>query len=100
MVFLYTRIVGGGAVSEDLQRHLSGFLVESPGHLVTRDQLLSCRGLRYRSRIAGRWEEFQFESARALAGEDSVGVTGPFHYPVVIRRSGSRVLILSLSLIH
>jgi hypothetical protein len=82
-------------MSEDAKRNYSGMLVECPDHIVSREDLVRCQGLSYSGSIAGRWEQFVYESHEPLGGEDKRLVRPPYHYPVLVRRSAARFLLLS-----
>lgn len=82
-------------MSEDGKKNYSGLLVECPDRLISREDLLRCRGLSYSLNVAGSWEQFVFESHEPLAGEDKRIFKPPYQYPILIRRSGARFLLLS-----
>jgi hypothetical protein len=80
---------------ENGKRSYSGILVECPEHSVNREDLLGCRGLVYSDSVAGRWERFRYESKAPLVAEDKFGKGPPYRYSVLVRRSGTRFLLLS-----
>lgn len=76
----------------------SGLLLEWPTRQIQRDDLLRDRQLRFDCEIAGsKWERFVYTSELAFKGEDLYGAKPPFRYPIVARRSGHRILLLSLA---
>jgi hypothetical protein len=82
-------------MSDDEKKNYSGFLVECPEHLVTREDLLRCRGLAYARNLLGSWEEFSYDSGEPLAGEDKHNTKPPYKYHMLARRSGTRLLLLA-----
>src|SRR5262245_33623304 len=79
---------------------LSGYIVVSPVGAVDRKMLISSAiSFEEASALSGpllsRWEWFRFRSRLPLLREDLFGIQGPFDYPLVCRRSGPRLVILS-----
>jgi hypothetical protein len=82
-------------MSEDIKKNYSGLLVECPDQPVTREGLTRCAGLSFSRDAKGSWEQFLFESHEPLAGEDRRIFKPPYRYPILVRRSGTRFLLLS-----
>jgi len=77
---------------------LSGYLLASSESRINRNDFCAAKEINFISTIEGieTWEVFEYESNVALMGEDQLSIDGPFRYPIVSRRSGERVLFLSL----
>ena len=79
-------------------RNYSGLLLESSSRLIQRADLLKCAVLTFEEKIGNTgWERFTFHSLTALYGEDINLTRPPFRYPVLFRRSGTRLLALSVT---
>ena len=79
-------------------RNLSGLLLDWPARAIQRADILRNEGVRFEAKIEGSaWERFTFASKKPLHGEDPSVAGPPYHYPIVARRSGSRILVLSLT---
>lgn len=77
---------------------LNGYLLEWSQRSISREDLLLCPELAFKSQVTNsHWEEFEFSSKIALRNEDDLSTPGPFKYVVVCRRSGPRIVILSLN---
>src|SRR5579863_9700934 len=75
--------------------YFSGLLLESPVRALQRADLEKGGNLSFIGIVHGTsWEHFLFKSEQALRPEDGVG---PCEYPIICRRSGSRVLMLSIA---
>jgi hypothetical protein len=78
--------------------NLNGLLVESRFESIGRKQVEDCPGISFKEELPdSRWEEYVFTSPDALHQEDTRLTPGPFKYPLVLRRSGARMLIMSIS---
>jgi hypothetical protein len=77
-------------------RNYSGMLLDWSVRAVDKDDLLGCPSLHFMG-MAGKskWERYEFRSDQPLLGEELVGSNTDFSYPVLCRRSGRRLLILS-----
>lgn len=77
--------------------NLSGYLLEYSAATISKEMILRFRAVSFIREIAEarRWDLFDFECPEALMGEDEHGIQGPFHYPLVCRISGNRLLLLS-----
>jgi hypothetical protein len=83
-------------MSTDETRNLSGLLLEYPGGNLLRSSVLQCGALHYRDLIPqSKWEVYVYRSSTPLRGEEQFGARPPYDYPVVLRRSGARVLLLA-----
>lgn len=74
---------------------VSGFIVEVPGHAFNRNDFGAMRDMEYAKQIIPGWEIFRFSSHTAYRNEDILGAQAPYIYPIVVRRSGNRALIVS-----
>jgi hypothetical protein len=75
--------------------YYSGLLLEWPPRAIQRTDLEQLRDFSFSGAIAGtNWELFWFRSDKALRPEDR---PGPYRYPILCRRSGSRILMLSVA---
>jgi len=75
--------------------YFSGLLLESPLRTVQRADLEKVRNVSFVEVVHGtNWEHFSLKSEQALRPEDR---PGPYDYPIICRRSGSRVLVLSVT---
>jgi hypothetical protein len=78
-------------------RNLSGLLLELPSRPIQRADIADLRGLSYQGKIgSSAWENFTFKSQVALHHEDVTASNPPYTYPVICRRSGTRLLALSI----
>lgn len=78
--------------------HLSGLLLDWYNENIQLQDLQRCANLHFVGNIEGtKWEEFDFVSNKALLEEDTTFTPPPYHYNVVCRRSGSRMLVTSVS---
>lgn len=76
---------------------LSGLLLEWTNQIVSRKMLSNTSRIKFKSEIpGGHWEEYVFHSAVPLRGEEQDDGRS-FLYPIVCRRSGPRLLLLSIS---
>src|SRR5688500_13566839 len=81
----------------DSAHKFSGLLLESPARVVQPADLLRCRGMKFQTNVAdSKWEQYQLTSEKPLHSEVVTVERGPYVYPIICRRSGSRVLILSI----
>jgi hypothetical protein len=72
---------------------ISGYLLEWPGGVITRDMVNRCRGVEFSHNLnTSGWEEFSFRSPVPLQGELRLD-QDEFVYSLVIRRSGARMLL-------
>jgi hypothetical protein len=79
-------------------RNFSGLLLEWAGNAIQRGDLLRAAGLRFDGLVgSSAWEKYVFDSPVPLRGEDLSVYDPPFRYPLICRRSGSRLLVLSVS---
>ena len=79
-------------------KSLSGVVLERVAGVVQRERLTEGGKLTYRHPLGdSKWELYDFFSGVPLRGEDPELVLGPFVYPVVCRRSGPRVLVMSVT---
>lgn len=77
-------------------KRVSGLLLDWD-HPVQRDDLLRCPRLRFHRLITStKWEEYSYSSQKPLRGEDITITKPPFTYQVICRRSGPRLLLLSV----
>lgn len=78
--------------------NLSGYILESPTEVVERQQLAECNQLCF-LRLIGqtKWEQFAYDCQAPFRHEDPSQVKPPYRYPLVVRRSGKRVLLLSFN---
>lgn len=76
---------------------LSGYLLASPESEITHNQLVLDKRINsYKPEPAIKgWEVLVFKSDEPLLNEEELNLSGPFYYPIVCRRSGQRVLVLS-----
>jgi hypothetical protein len=75
--------------------YFSGLLLESPLRALQRADIEGVRNFSFVKVVHGtNWEHFVFRSEKPLRLEDG---TGPCEYPIICRRSGSRVLMLSVA---
>ena len=82
-------------MSEEVTNHFSGLLVECPDRKISREGLAACRGLSFARLLAGRWEQFVYDSHAPLVGEDPRLFSPPFKYQILMRRSGTRLLLMA-----
>jgi hypothetical protein len=79
-------------------RNFSGLLLERPSKAIQRSDLTSAAEFKYGGTIGGSaWENYTFDSPVPLHGEEPMLSRPPFQYPLVCRRSGTRLLALSLN---
>lgn len=79
-------------------RRLSGFIFEWSVGNIERGSIDSCPCTKFMQTEEGsRWERFEYTSREALNGEEQYGDLGPYRYPIICRRSGPRIAILSVS---
>ena len=78
-------------------RSLSGFLLQrSDGGRATPSLLAELRGVAKTGVVADtNWEEFELSSNEQLVDDDDPESGPPYLYPIVVRRSESRMLLLS-----
>ena len=77
---------------------LNGYILEWPVRQIERGDLIQSHSIRFREVLPNsRWETFEFISSVPLRGEDTDNTPGPFRYILVCRRSGPRILLLSLN---
>ncbi|MGO9209789.1 MAG: hypothetical protein ACLP2H_06685 [Terriglobales bacterium] len=77
--------------------YLSGILLEFPPRSIHRSDLEQVHGLSFAETVGTTpWERYSLQSRNPLRHEDVLR-PGPYHYPVICRRSGSRLLLLSIS---
>jgi len=80
----------------DEPNNLSGYLLEWPSRPVQRSDFLRCDRLTFGGNITdSHWETYVFKSPIPLNQENTDFISGPYIYPIVCRRSGPRVLVLS-----
>jgi hypothetical protein len=78
---------------------VTGYIMTSRGTRLTKENSLNAKALEFiRQLPPTRWEEYQFRSHQALRGERQLDLEGPFNYPVLCRRSGDRIIIVSETL--
>ena len=82
-------------MSEEGTKNFSGLLVECPDHRIVREDLNACRGLSFRGQYVGHWEQFTYDSHAPLAGEDPRIIAPPYKYRILVRRSGTRLLLMA-----
>ena len=76
--------------------YFNGFLVERLGSFITRDDLLSSTNMKFIGEIdQSQWEELELYSEIPLRREDTELIKKPYIYPVISRRSGTRVILMS-----
>jgi hypothetical protein len=76
--------------------YLTGRLLNWSQESVNMVDLLRCKRLTFVRMVgSSHWEELRYKSIVPLYGEDSTLIPGPYEYPVICRRSGARLLILS-----
>ena len=79
-------------------RNLSGLLLELPSRAIQRADLLGSKALGYEGKVGtSSWERFTYRSQTPLHGEDVALSHPPFRYPMICRRSGTRLLALSVT---
>jgi hypothetical protein len=77
-------------------RFLSGFLLEWPGGHLRTEHLRTSPGFTLNEKIGTtQWEQGTYSSQHALNGEQ--GISGPFRYEFICRRSGARLVLLSIT---
>lgn len=78
-------------------RSLSGFLLQrSDGKRATASVVESLHGVTRKGFLAeSAWEEFELESTKQLVDDDDPESGPPYLYPIVTRRSESRIVLLS-----
>ncbi len=78
--------------------YLTGILLDWPSREISRAEVEKCRRLRFVGTSPGsKWEQYVYDSPKALRGENADTSNPPYRYEVFCRRSGSRILVLSLS---
>lgn len=84
-------------MSEELT-NLSGYLLDWPDHAVGRQDLTNCPRLHFigEPRHSG-WEQFTYLCPVPFRHEDVALIKPPYHYTMVARRSGHRLLLLSFN---
>lgn len=87
-------------ISALTQRH--GYLLDwpkgEPTRHIQKDDLLLSPALEFVGEVPGsRWEEYDFSSNEPLLGEEVPQIPKPFKYKILCRRSGPRLLLLSLN---
>ncbi len=80
-------------------KNFTGVLLEWPSQeVVQRTDLLKCSRLHFERMIeSSKWEQYVYESHKPLRGEDITGTRPPYHYVVLCRRSGARLVFLSVT---
>lgn len=77
-------------------RNYSGVLLDWPARAIDKNDLLRCPNLRLAGDVEKtKWERYEFRSEQPLLGEEIIGGDTYFSYPVLCRRSGHRLLLLS-----
>ncbi len=72
--------------------------MEFVGPRIDRAKLGTLAGIEFVGSVDdSQWDEYRFISPRPLRGEITSLTDQPFRYPVVIRRSGPRILLLSVA---
>lgn len=75
---------------------VSGFLIEVKEHAFNRNDFAAGPRLRYDGNIGTtRWEIYHFSSPYAYRSEHLMGLEAPYIYPLYVRRSGGRALVVS-----
>jgi hypothetical protein len=76
---------------------VSGYIVSTSGAALDRRSLVSAHVGFVGNAPTQSWEWFEYKSSESLADEDKAGIKGPYTYPLLCRRSGPRLLLLSLN---
>jgi hypothetical protein len=84
-------------MNEELN-HLSGFLVRRPNREIERQDILACPSVRFTSVIPDtHWENYSYACPMPFRHEELANVKAPYSYPLVIRRSADKMLLLSFN---
>ena len=76
-------------------QHFYGLLVQWPHGIVEPSHFVKCKGINFLGNIQNtRWEEYEYSCDKALLKEDQFNISGPYKYRIIIRRSGTRLLIM------
>jgi hypothetical protein len=79
-------------------RSYSGMFLNWPLKTVDKDDLLRCPNLRFNGVVnKTRWEQYEFRSAEPLLGEEISDQTPYVNYPIICRRGGHRLVLLSVA---
>lgn len=78
--------------------NLSGYILEYPTEPVTIELITTPEQITFIQKItkAKNWELYNFKSSQPLLGEEEQDLKESYDYPIICRRSGQRLLILSI----
>lgn len=83
-------------MNELVSHFVGGFLLNNPSGEVQQSDMARLTSLHFMTVLKGtRWEQWRFTSSKPLHGETEVAAQ--FSYDVVCRRSGPRLLLVSVS---
>lgn len=85
-------------MDEQRSTRLAGYLLDLVVRPIERTDIEECRDIKFVSRIEGtHWEKYMYSSELPLRKEENEPKGGPYQYELICRRSGSRIVMLSLS---
>ncbi len=74
---------------------LSGYIVEVPGHAFNRNDFSAIKNIEFTDKLMPGWEVFSLSSQVPFRNEDILHAKPPYFYPIVVRRSGNRAMLVS-----
>ena len=78
--------------------NLSGYILESPSQALEKHHLVGCRQLSFHGMVGQtKWEQFTYACPTPFRHEDPTQLKPPYLYRLIVRRSGQRLLLLSLN---